>query len=60
MINIDKTTTSVVNVIQPNRGLVWDDLVSSWDDELQTWDEIGEIMNNVAKETTTITNINKP
>lgn len=60
MINVDKTTTSVVNVIQPNRGLVWDDLVSSWDYELLTWDETGEIMNNVAKETTTITNINKP
>ena len=61
MINVDKTTTSIVNGISmPIQYETFDTLTTTFDTETRTFDEMATTWSNTSKPTTTLTNITRP
>lgn len=56
----DKPTTTFINQSKTGVGDTWDSIATTWDTETRTWDEVGRLIDNQNKQTSTITNINKP
>jgi len=60
IVNQSKPSSSITNIVQPNRGTSWDDNLTAWQNENRSWDETGEIMDNVSRPSSSITNQAKP
>ena len=60
MLNIAKPTTSIANATRINTGLVWGLDLKTWAAETQTWLDTATTIDNVARVTSSISNIAKP
>ena len=60
MINTAKPSTSITGSSKPQVGETWDTNPNTWDEETRTWDASGNLVTNTAKQSSTITNINRP
>lgn len=60
ILNIDKPTTSIANILKVSFGITWAADLNTWAAELQTWDETISIFDGFAKPSTSITNQAKP
>lgn len=60
IVNTSKPTTTLSNSAKVFSYETWDSNTTTWDTEVRTWDEMGAIMDNTNKPTTSITNTNKP
>jgi len=58
--NISKPTTSLTNTDRIASYETWASVTSTWSSESRTWDDMGSLVDNVSKPTTTIINIIKP
>lgn len=60
MNNIAKPTTTITGISKPQVGETWDTCPNTWDEETRTWNASGNLITNIDKIVSTITNINKP
>ena len=58
--NTSKPTTSLLNTARISSYETWATITSTWASETRTWDDMGSLMDNISKPTTTIINISKP
>lgn len=58
--NTSKPTTSIVNTLKASFAETWDTWDTAWQDETRTWNEMVSLLGNLAKPSTSITNISKP
>ncbi len=58
--NQSKPSTSIINASKIASYETWDTITSTWDTETRTWDDTLSLMDNIARTSSTITNISKP
>ena len=58
--NTSKPTTSYSNTTRVSIEETWDSNTSTWATETRTWDDMASLMDNVSKQSSSITNIAKP
>lgn len=58
--NTSKPTTSLTNLSRVSASELWSTILTTWATETRTWADCISLMDNIAKQTTSITNINKP
>ena len=59
-VNTAKPTTSVVNLARPADGETWASIATTWASELESWAESGSFLDNVARVSSSMTNVAKP
>lgn len=60
MINTDKPTTSLVNSAKVSQGETWATVTTTWASETRTWLAISQLIGNIIKVSSSITNVAKP
>lgn len=58
--NQSKPTTSVTNQTKVSIGESWDTNITSWNTETRSWNDMFSFIDNQSRQTSTITNVNKP
>jgi len=58
--NITKPTTSVENLTKVNIGEVLDTALLTWATETRTWNATVSIISNLARQSSSVTNVAKP
>lgn len=58
--NTSKPSTSLTNVTRAASYETWDTITTTWDSETRTWDEVGSLIDNLSKSSSSITNTSKP
>jgi hypothetical protein len=59
MINVSKPTTSYSNSTKVSIGETWGSIPTTWETETRTWLEASQLIDNVTKQSSSITNISK-
>lgn len=54
------TIGGLTNIIRPSQGETWDTVASTWATEDETWLGISQLIDNVTKPSSTMTNLSKP
>lgn len=60
MINEAKPSTSLINLARPADGETWASILTTWASELESWAESGSFLDNVARVSSSMTNVAKP
>ena len=60
MQNLDKPTTSLVNIDKVSIGETWGTIASTWGNETRDWQTASQLITNKAKQSSSMTNIAKP
>ena len=58
--NTSKPTTSLTNTTRVASYETWDTITTTWDSETRTWDEMGSLMDNITKQSSSMVNTSKP
>ena len=58
--NQDKPTTILTNSSKVSIGETWSSITTTWASETRTWLAVSQLIDNVTKPSTTITNVAKP
>jgi hypothetical protein len=58
--NISKPSTSLTNSSKVASYETWDTITTTWAGETRTWDDMGSLIDNISKISSSITNIAKP
>lgn len=58
--NTSKPNTSLTNSTKVSIGETWTTVDTTWAAETRTWLEISQLIDNITKQTTSITNTSKP
>lgn len=60
MINQNKPSTVLANTLRPSQGVTWNTISTTWATEDETWQSASQIIDNVGKPITSMTNQSKP
>lgn len=60
IINQSKPTTSIIDSTRPQKGETWASITSSWQNELHIWAALASLLTNNNRQTSNITNSNRP
>ena len=60
MNNASKPTTSYSNVAKVASYETWATIPTTWATETRTWQDMGSLFENASKQSSSITNVNKP
>ena len=58
--NVSKPVTALANVDRVASYETWATILTTWATETRTWLDMGSIVDNVSKPSTSITNVAKP
>ena len=58
--NISKPTTTLANSTKINIGEVWNTDSFTWATESRTWDDMQSLIDNITKNSSSLTNIARP
>jgi len=58
--NTSKPITSLANITKTMIGLIWSLDLNTWATETQTWGDTASTIDNITKQSSSITNISKP
>lgn len=58
--NTSKPTTSLTNITKVNIGLIWSLDLNTWASESRTWGDTASIIDNITRQSSSLTNIAKP
>lgn len=53
-------TGGMTNIIRPSQGETWGTVASTWATEDETWLGISQLIDNITKPSSTMTNLSKP
>jgi len=58
--NTSKPTTSFSNSDKVSQGETWATIETTWAAETQTWLEVSQLIDNITRQSSSITNTSKP
>jgi hypothetical protein len=60
IINISKPTTSLSNQNKVSVGETWTSILTSWTTETRTWQAVSQLITDMTRQSSSITNVAKP
>jgi hypothetical protein len=58
--NVAKPTTVIANSDRIDIAETWATITSTWASETRTWEDMASLIDNISKQTPSITNVAKP
>ena len=60
MINTSKPSSSMTNIDRIQSAELWSTITTTWATETRTWLEAGQLLRNISRVTSSMTNTSKP
>lgn len=60
IVNTTKQSSSMTNLSRASIEETWDSNTTTWNTETRTWNDMASIVDNIARQSNSITNVIKP